>query len=408
MRVAFLTQDLQLSGGVGVIVHHAVQLSHHGFDVDLVLTRAAERPEWTHHGLDRVRVLELEEARDVAYDIALATWWETTSHLFDLRAERHAWFIQSLEDRFYPPASPQRTAAGLAQGLPVRFITEASWIARTLEALHPGERVHVVRNGLAKDVFAPVDAVPEAGEALRIIIEGSANVAFKGVHEAVAACGAMTSPRHVTIVAGDGSGVGLPVDRAVGPVSQAQLAELYAESDVLLKLSRVEGMFGPPLEAFHKGATCVVTPVTGHDEYIVHGENGLVVDWDDPAGTTRALELLARDRALLRRLRENALETARAWPGWEEQGSEMARVLRLVLEEPPPDAARFGLRLARDFGGALSDGERVASDLAAARQIAAQVRASRAYRTAVRGRTTIENVVRAPGRWQKKRRGEDV
>jgi glycosyltransferase involved in cell wall biosynthesis len=391
-----------------VIVHHAVQLSRHGIDVDLVLTRAAERPDWTHHGLDRVRVLELAEARDVAYDVALATWWETTSHLFDLRASRHVWFIQSLEDRFYAVGSPQRTAAALAQDLPVRFITEAGWIARTLERLHPGERVPVVRNGLAKDVFAPVSEVPEAGDALRVLIEGSANVAFKGVHEAVAACSAMTSARHVTVVAGDGSGAGLPVDRAVGPVSQAELAALYAGSDVLLKLSRVEGMFGPPLEAFHKGATCVVTPVTGHDEYIVHMENGLVVDWDDPFGTTRALELLARDRPLLARLRAGALDTARGWPSWEQQGAEMAAVLRSVLEEPPPDAARFGARLARDLAGALSDGERVASDLTAAREIAAQVRASRAYRAAVRGRTTVENVVRAPGRWQKKRRGEDV
>ena len=53
----------------------------------------------------------------------------------------------------------------------------------------------------------------------------------------------------------------------------------------MLKLSRVEGMFGPPLEGFHMGATCVVTAVTGHEEYVEHGENGLVVEWDDPAGS---------------------------------------------------------------------------------------------------------------------------
>ena len=96
-----------------------------------------------------------------------------------------------------------------------------------------------------------------------------------------------------------GPAAGLPVSTAPpGRSARPQLAALYAESDVLLKLSRVEGMFGPPLEAFHKGATCVVTPVTGHDEYIVHGENGLIVDWDDPPGTTRALDLLAaRPRA---------------------------------------------------------------------------------------------------------------
>ena len=89
------------------------------------------------------------------------------------------------------------------------------------------------------------------------------------------------------------------------------MAAEYERHDVVLKLSRVEGMFGPPLEGFHRGATCVVTPVTGHDEYVEHGVNGLVIDWDDERGTARALDLLARDASLLHLLRSNALATAR-------------------------------------------------------------------------------------------------
>jgi glycosyltransferase involved in cell wall biosynthesis len=403
--VAFLTQDLQLSGGVGVIVHHAVQLARHGFEVDLILTRASERPGWSHRGLESVNVLPLAQAR--SYDVALATWWETTQHLFELDAARHAWFVQSLEDRFYAPGSPQRLGAALALDLPVRFVTEARWIADTIERLHPGEKVLYVRNGIAKDVFSPLETVPVAGvgEPLRILIEGSAHVPFKGVGDALAAVAGMREPHHVTVVAGDGSAVGLPgVDRAAGPVSQFELARLYAESHVLLKLSRVEGMFGPPLEAFHKGATCVVTPVTGHEEYIVHRENGLIVDWDDRAGTTRALDLLARDRSLLHRLRFGALATARSWPSWEQQGQAMAAALLALRREPPPSAD--GARLAHDLAGALSEAERSASELAAAREVASRVLASRAYKTAVRGRTTVENVVRAPSRWRKRRRGE--
>jgi glycosyltransferase involved in cell wall biosynthesis len=408
VRVAFLTQDLQLSGGVGVIVAHAVQLARGGFDVDLVLTRAAERPDWSHHGLASVQVIGLEQARTRAYDVALATWWETTQHLFDLDAARHAWFVQSLEDRFYAPGDPRRLGAALAQDLPVRFVTEARWIADTLEALHPGDKVFYVRNGIAKDVFAPLAAVPATGrDPLRILVEGSAEVPHKGVADALAATAAMAAPRHVTVVAPDGSGAGLPgVDRAAGPIDQRALAALYAESDVVLKLSRVEGMFGPPLEGFHKGATCVVSQVTGHDEYVAHGENGLIVDWDDPAGTARALDLLARDRALLHRLRCGALATARSWPSWEQQGQVMAGVLRALRREPGPDARRAGRRLARDAAGVLSDGERAASELAVARHKAAQAQSSRAYRAAVKGRTTIENVVRAPRRWRMRRRGE--
>ena len=70
-------------------------------------------------------------------------------------------------------------------------------------------------------------------------------------------------------------------------------------------------MYGPPLEGFHMGATCVTTEVTGHEEYVEHGVNALVCDWDDPRGTARQLDLLARDRVLLHRLRLGALDTAR-------------------------------------------------------------------------------------------------
>jgi glycosyltransferase involved in cell wall biosynthesis len=409
VRVAFLTQDLQLSGGVGVIVHHAINLARRGFDVDLVLTRASARVGWAYQGLERLRTVPLAEAREAGrYDVALATWWETAYHLFELDAARHAWFVQSLEDRFYPYGSPQRVAAALALDLPVRFITEARWIAAALERMHPGEKVFLVRNGVAKDVFRPLERVPVAAPGpLRILIEGSAHVPFKGVAQALAATSAMSAPRHVTVVAPDGSGAAIPgADRIAGPLTQPQLADLYGDAHVLLKLSRVEGMFGPPLEAFHRGATCVVTPVTGHEEYVVHGENGLLTDWDDPSGTARALDLLATDRALLHRLRYGALATARSWPSWDQQGQVMASVLLALRREPARPAGSLGARLARDLAGALADGERTATELAVARQTAAQVKASRAYRAAVKGRTTVENIVRAPVRWRRRRRGE--
>jgi len=142
-------------------------------------------------------------------------------------------------------------------------------------------------------------------------------------------------------------------DRTIGPLSQAELAAAYAEADVLLKLSRVEGMSGPPLEAFHLGTTCVVSAVTGHEEYVEHGENGLVVEWDDPRGTARALDLLARDRVLLHRLRWGALATARAWPSWDQQAEVMGAALREVLRREPPAVAPAAQRLLADARAAV-------------------------------------------------------
>src|SRR3954447_24989748 len=112
-------------------------------------------------------------------------------------------------------------------------------------------------------------------------------------------------------------------------------------------------MFGPPLEGFHMGATCVVTAVTGHEEYVEHGENGLVVEWDDPRGASRALDLLATDRALLHRLRWGALATARGWPSWEQQGTVMAAALREVARREPLRDRAFDARLLAERRGGV-------------------------------------------------------
>ena len=368
MKVAFLLQDLQLSGGVGVVVEHASQLAaDHGFDVTLVMTRKQAEPDWSFRGLDRLHVVPIERAREDRYDLAVATWWETTNHLFDLNADRHAYFIQSLEDRFYGGWDPKRVGAALTHALPVYFITEARWIAETLEELQPGSRVFYVRNGISKDLFAPAEAVePRLDGPLHVLVEGYRGSEFKGIDQAAAAVAAMTEPRHLTAVIPDRAVAGdVEADTMLGAVSQEELARLYRATDVVLKLSRIEGVFGPPLEGFHCGATCVVTPVTGHDEYVEHGWNGLLTEWDDVRGTARLLDLLARDRRYLHFLRTNALETARAWPSWEQSSTFMAAALKAIHRLPPRDPRGAGTLLASEaqaaaatMGGAVAPLER--------------------------------------------------
>jgi O-antigen biosynthesis protein len=349
LRVAFLINDLQLSGGVGVVLEHARGLAaRDDFDVTLVLAREQEDAAWRYEQLGDASVVDLATAREGDYDIAVATWWATTYALFSLRAQRYAYFVQSLEDRFYNQHEAERTPAGLTLDLPVAFITEATWIAESISELHPAAQVHVVRNGIDKSVFASPGAPSPSDGPLRVLVEGPLTSWFKHVPDALRAAARMTEPARVTLVSGEHAHAkGLPYDRIVGPLTHREMADEYAQTDVVLKLSSVEGMFGPPLEGMHMGATCVVTPVSGYDEYVRHGVNGLLCDWDDPRGTTRQLDLLARDRELLGQLRSAALATAREWPSWAQQTEAMASALHAIADGPPPDAlAAAGAMLA--------------------------------------------------------------
>jgi glycosyltransferase involved in cell wall biosynthesis len=356
VRVAFLIPALDLFGGVGVVVGHARRLrDRHGVDAMLVLTRADRATgDEARVGLGGVPVLELSELRDQRVDVAVATWWETTLQLHEVAADRYAYFVQSMEDRFYGQDTAQRAAAAMTHTLPVAMITEARWIVAQLEELRGGPerfRVHYVRNGIDKRVFAIPDAVaPSVDGPLRVLVEGRPGVPFKGVDEALAAAGAMREPAQVTLVCADrAAAAGALADRVLGPLTPAEMAELYGQTDVVLKLARVEGMAGPPLEGFHRGATCITTPVTGHDEYIADGRNALLTSFDDERGTSRLLDLLAHDRRLLHELRVSAVRTARAWPSTEQSTAMLLLALRRIVAGPSPDPTGAAAGMAADI-----------------------------------------------------------
>ena len=105
-------------------------------------------------------------------------------------------------------------------------------------------------------------------------------------------------------------------DRYFEQVPMSQMRHIYSSCDLLLKLSRVEGFFGPPMEMMACGGSVVVGRVTGLDEYIQDGVNALVVDPESPEEATTAVRRLIEDPALRASLVRAGLQTAGAWR-WE-------------------------------------------------------------------------------------------
>jgi glycosyltransferase involved in cell wall biosynthesis len=288
-----------------------------------------------------VPVRRLADARD--YDVAIATWWPTAEALFEIDARRRVAFLQNLEFRFYREHElADRLGALSVLDLPVDYIVVASHMQELLSELRPHARVARVPPGIDKQVFreAPPSA---AAERLRVLVEGQPTLWFKAVPEAVAL--ARSAGAEVTVATHD-PGLEVDADRMVGGLSAREMAALYAEHDVLLRLARFEGLGLPPLEAFHVGVPCVLTPFTGSEDYARHEHNALIVPFDDEAGTIAALERL-RDPVLRAQLRAGALETAEVWPDEESAGSEFAGALRSFLAEPEPATAEALRRMGR-------------------------------------------------------------
>ena len=89
-------------------------------------------------------------------------------------------------------------------------------------------------------------------------------------------------------------------------------------------------MFGPPLEMFHCGGTSIVYDVTGHDEYIVHDKNGLVVKTDEDEKVVEYINKLKDDKKYLNKLKKEAIKTAKAWVSWEESSMNFYETVKKV------------------------------------------------------------------------------
>jgi glycosyltransferase involved in cell wall biosynthesis len=373
MKIGFLVGDLaNISGGSNAIIEYATGLAALGHDVTILSTSFGPvgGADW-HPGLGSLSVRSVNEARSERFDFAFATWWLTFFDLGKVASRVYGYFNQSLESRFHDePVLKELNRRTYA--FPVLFVTEARWLAEFIDMVQPRGRVVCVPNGLSRKLFPRVDHPPAREGPLRVLVEGPWGVPFKGVadtFQVLEEAHALGVPMEVGWLASDSRGARPQVGgRGVQlheRVPMDEVRRVLARYDILLKLSRVEGMFGPPLEMFSQGGTAICCTVTGSDEYMVHGWNGLLVEPHNRAQIPRYLELLERSPEHLAALRRNAVATARAWPGWEESTRELsARLEELRSEgyenaELRPALCELEAERARALARTLTLGDRV-------------------------------------------------
>ncbi|HEV3071627.1 MAG TPA: glycosyltransferase [Solirubrobacteraceae bacterium] len=137
-----------------------------------------------------------------------------------------------------------------------------------------------------------------------------------------------------------GSGSEAIIERHLGLLSRAEVAELLRESDVFLDCSVYQAFGRTALEAMACGATAVVPNVGGVWEFVRQGENALAVDTLSPQAALQALSELTHDRKLLRRLQAGALDTAAGYSAIRAALSEyvlFSRAHRARFGEPAGD-----------------------------------------------------------------------
>jgi len=332
---------MAISGGTYVIIQHASYLRDRGINVTLAVQEpfSSATLAW-HDQASQLRCLPMEQAKAESFDLVIATWWKTAFEISHFEARHYAYFVQSIESRFYPEDETSlRALVNSTYHIPLTYVTEASWIRDYLSEKF-GQTATLVRNGIRKDVYQASGPTvsPRPDRQPRVLIEGPFGVSFKNTALSIRL--AREAGARVIWVLTSSPVRWIPgVSRVFSRVPMQKTAEIYRSCDVLIKLSTVEGMFGPPLEIFHCGGTAIVFDVTGHDEYIVDGVNALVIPRGEADTVVHAIRTLLNDRTTLKRLKDGALQTAAAWPSWEQSSEAFLRWVESTFQAPAADRA---------------------------------------------------------------------
>ncbi|MGD0660561.1 MAG: glycosyltransferase family 4 protein [Syntrophorhabdales bacterium] len=311
LKIAYVLPGIDVSGGVAVVLQHTSRLLRRGHDVMIGSMGSISRAGWlSNRSVPILRTADLPDD----LDILVATSWATVFEIVKLKARHKCYFVQSDETRFHNQGTDWFHFAHLSYLMNMHFLTEAKWIQEWL-LRNFGKQSALIPNGLDQEIFHPATPLEKKTDRPRVLLEGAIALAYKGMKEAFEAL------KDLDIEIWCVSSYGKPepgwrCDRFFEKVPIDRMNEIYSSCDILLKLSRVEGFFGPPLEMMACGGVCVVGAVTGHEEYIADGENALVVDPTDIKGARGAVQRLIADRNLREKLRKNGLRTAAQWP-WE-------------------------------------------------------------------------------------------
>jgi len=358
MKIAFLMYHNGLTGGGFAIFENAKRFRAKGHEVTLFFQYDQAPLDCSFYpGMEQVETRHLKDARDdERFDVAVATWWETAFHIHEINARNYAYFIQDLEDRFY--VEPYRTSRLLVEKTyeeNFHFFTSAQWLADHLERKF-GKKAVCIPYALNFEWFGPDKALAPRSDRVRVLVEGPGAQPRKRIAFTFSVLSHFPE-LEVWYVAADGyREEGWRMERFFERVPYREMPPIYAACDFILKLSSQESFSLPVLETFASGGTAIVAAFTGHDEYIRHETNALVVPVDDRAAAIAAVRRLSTDRALLERLKAGARETCKQF-SWARSNDRFEEALRSILSHAPPGPGQF--EMLRDYATAYEDYEQL-------------------------------------------------
>lgn len=334
LRIVYLMEDTDLSGGVRVQLAQADELVRRGHRVTIAtkglpLTWRSSSAEWEH--VDAFTELDGND-----FDVVIATFWTTIRPALAIAPSRTVHLCQGYEGSFTWYREQSQEIESLYR-LPIprivvtrslvdvcrQFCDDVTWVGQIVD----------------EGFYQPRT---DSGPRPRVLLVGASQIDIKGIETGYGAVlHARSSGLELDLIrvspwkpAGDE-----PVDEHVAEFHVAldspSMQKLVASCDVLLGTSRRDEGFGlPAAEAMASGVPTILTRIPSFLSFDETHDYALFVDEDDPVAMGEALVSLFDDPALARQLSRRGREVVEQFRA-ANTGDRLERFLLEFVENRP-------------------------------------------------------------------------
>jgi glycosyltransferase involved in cell wall biosynthesis len=335
IKILIAVGSLSVSGGTNMILEYAYALKKAGANVYIGFMRGNASDAGWHHLSKEFEIKNLATFNKQKFELGIMTWWKTVEPMFLINCDKYLYFVQSLESRFAINSEDiqEEIHAASTYLLGVPMVTVALWLQNVLTAVSASP-VWRVKNGIDKKLFQILSTeelvLSQDSSDIRFLIEGAFGVPMKAVEQTLEQC-QLLNLKSVTYVNPVQYNPRYSNIKYLNEVPISQMYGVYKQHDILIKMSRVEALALPPIEAFHAGCTAILSKVTGSEEYVKDGFNSMQVEVDDFAGLREKIKLIQNDNELLLTLKKGAIKTASEWPDINTTANEFASICFTIL-----------------------------------------------------------------------------
>ena len=312
-HIGFVLPSLEISGGVKVVLIHALFLQEQGWDVDLLVPETnINLFEFKDHQLN---VIGLNNAiLSSQYDILVATLYTTLYFVINYsKVKKRLYLVQSYETDFFSFGEIIRSEAEKTYNVPfgVEYITISKWCQTWLWEKYK-KKSKYAPNGIYFNEFKPHKRNLNKTK-IRILIEGDNSSKYKNVDESFKIIEKLDKNKYeiwyMSYKAKPKSWY--RVDKFLNKVAFEKVNEIYGECDILIKSSLLDSFSFPPLEMMATGGYNIIAPTGGNVEYLINEENCLFYKQGDIDDAIHCIERLISDEVLQHHLYKNGLITVK-------------------------------------------------------------------------------------------------